>query len=242
MPDPVAAAFVFPTPLIPGQLLKRYKRFLADIELESGELITAHCPNTGPMSGVCQEGSLVQVSYHADPKRKLAYTWEMIEVDQTWVGINTALPNRLVQFGLEQSWFPELAGFSALRREVAYGTRSKVDILLTYPDARPDAYVEVKNTTWCQGSLALFPDTATPRGQKHIQELERMAQSGCRAVMFYVINRGDCDRFSPGDERDPVYGQLLRQAVQRGLEILPYRFRVEPTGITCLGLAEVQGC
>ncbi len=232
--------YCFESPLMAGRLLRRYKRFLADIELDSQETITAHCPNTGPMSGVCELGSPVQVSYHSDPKRKLAYTWEMIQVGSTWVGINTALPNRLVQFGLNQGWFPELTGFTGLRREVAYGTRSKVDILLSYADGRPDTYVEIKNTTWCHGSLALFPDTATPRGQKHIQELERIAQTGQRAVMFYVINRGDCDAFAPGDQRDPVYGQLLRQAVTQGLEILPYRFGVDPAGISCLGLAKLH--
>lgn len=232
------AVYPFPTPLIPGRLLKRYKRFLANIELDSGEMVTAHCPNTGPMSGVCTVGSPVQLSYHADPRRKLAHTWEMIQVDEVWVGINTALPNRLVQFGLEQGWFPELAGFITLKREVAYGQqRSKIDILLTYPEPKPLAYVEIKNTTWCQGSRALFPDTETIRGQKHLQELAHVAQTGSRAVMLYVIHRADCTEFGPGDERDPVYGQLLRKAMAAGLEVLPYRFGVDPCGIHCLGRA-----
>ena len=231
--------FSFPTPLLAGQLIRRYKRFLADIELETGEQIVAHCPNTGPMTGVCEIGAPVQVSYHPDPKRKLAYTWELIWVDQTWVGINTALPNRLIQFGLEQGWFPELSGFRTLRREVPYGSeRSRIDFLLSYdPD---QAYVEIKNTTWCEGPRALFPDTVTTRGQKHLRELMEIAQSGQRAVILYLINRQDCFEFSPGETKDPEYARLLRQAVQQGVEVLPYRFAVDPLeGYRYLGRAQL---
>ncbi len=231
--------YLYDRPLIPGHLLRRYKRFFADIELQSGEVIIAHCPNTGPMTGVCQIGSPVQVSFHPSPKRQLAYTWEMIYVDQVWVGINTSLPNRLIRYGLEQNWFAELTGFEKLQREVAYGRQnSKIDFLLTYPDQQ--AYVEVKNTTWAQGSLALFPDTETTRGQKHIEELIEVVEQGYRGVLLYVIHRGDCPRFAPGDQKDRRYGELLRQADASGVEILPYRFQVSPEGITYLGLAEVD--
>ena len=223
-----------------GILRKRYKRFLSDIELESGELITAHCPNTGPMTGVCELGAPVLVSYHDEPKRKLKYTWEAIWVDDVWVGVNTAAPNRIVRHGLENGWFPELVGFKTMRREAPYGSqKSKIDVLLTFPDTSL-TYVEVKNTTWCNGPRALFPDTVTTRGQKHLQELMEMVATGHRAVMLYFIHRGDCTEFSPGDEKDPEYGKLLRQAADKGVEILPYRFEVTPDAVNCLGKATVE--
>jgi sugar fermentation stimulation protein A len=235
----------YPT-LYPGKLVKRYKRFLADIELDTGELITAHCPNTGPMTGVCQVGAPVQVSYHDNPKRKLAYTWEMIQVDSTnpahgdkvWVGINTALPNKLIKIALEQRLFPELTDYQNVRSEVVYGLNngSRVDFLLTGGDC--PIYVEVKNTTWSIDNVAIFPDTETTRGQKHLRELTDLIPK-CRAVMLYLINRSDMQLFSPGDTTDPLYGQLLRAGVEQGLEVLPYRFEVTPQGVSYLGLAQV---
>lgn len=223
-----------------GVLRKRYKRFLSDIELESGEIVTAHCPNTGPMTGVCELGAPVLVSYHDNPKRKLKYTWEAIWVDKVWVGVNTAAPNRIVGHGLEHGWFPELQGFSKMRRESPYGRQnSKIDFLLTYPDETV-AYVEVKNTTWCDGPRALFPDTVTARGQKHLQELTETVGDGVRSVMLYFIHRGDCTEFAPGDEKDSTYGELLRLAANAGVEILPYRFDVTPASVTCLGRAQLM--
>ncbi|NJK61795.1 MAG: DNA/RNA nuclease SfsA [Synechococcaceae cyanobacterium SM2_3_1] len=228
--------YTYPHPLITGKLVQRYKRFFADIALESGEIVTAHCPNTGPMTGVCEIGAPVQLSHHQDPKRKLAYTWEMIWVDQVWVGVNTSMPNRLVHYGLQQNWFAELSGFTQLSREVAYGSQSsKIDFLLTSSEGR--VYVEVKNTTWSQKQRALFPDTVTIRGQKHLQELMQMVSEGHRAVLLYFIHRVDCPEFSPGDSKDPTYGKLLRQAVAAGVEVLPYRFQVSPAGVECLGKA-----
>ncbi|WP_017324862.1 DNA/RNA nuclease SfsA [Synechococcus sp. PCC 7336] len=229
--------YLFP-PTLKGILRKRYKRFLADIELESGDIVTAHCPNTGPMTGVCDIGAPVLLSQSDNPKRKLKYTWEAIAIGNTWVGVNTAAPNRIVQQGLEESWFSQLNGFAKLRREAPYGSqKSKIDFLLTYPDDSL-AYVEVKNTTWCRGKRALFPDTVTTRGQKHLQELMEMVERGHRAAMLYFIHRGDCDEFAPGDDKDPEYGQLLRQAVKAGVEILPYRFAVSPEGVQCVGQAQ----
>ncbi|NCJ06102.1 DNA/RNA nuclease SfsA [Synechococcales cyanobacterium C] len=225
-------------PLLAGHLIKRYQRFFADIELETGEIITAHCPNTGPMTGVCLAGSPVQVSVHDNPKRKLKYTWEMIWVDETWVGINTGLPNRVTQRLLELRCIPALADYERLRREVVYGQEnSRVDFVLTTA-AGESLYVEVKNTTWCQGSLGLFPDTVTTRGQKHLRELKAMLPQ-TRASMLYFINRGDCSEFAPGDEADPEYGRLLREAVQAGLEVYPCRFEVTPTQVLYLGCASL---
>ncbi len=228
-------------PLCPGTLLKRYKRFFADIELATGEVITAHCPNTGPMSAISTPGSPVQVSLSSSVTRKLPYTWEMIQVDETgptWVGVNTALPNRVIKLALEKFLLP-LEDYDQFRFEVPYGSeKSRVDFLLTGDNTRP-IYVEVKSTTWAQGNLVLFPDTVTTRGQKHLRELTSLLPQ-YRAVMLYFINRGDCTHFAPGDSRDPTYGQLLRQAMTLGLEVLPCRFEITPAGVRYLGLAELQ--
>jgi sugar fermentation stimulation protein A len=234
--------FFYPyPPLILGKLQKRYKRFFADIELETGEMITAHCPNTGPMTGVCQIGNLVYVSHSNNPKRKLAYTWEMIQIQDTWVGVNTNLPNQVIKQALTQKIFPELADlYDTVKSEVPYGQdrKSRIDFLLSQ-SGQPDIYLEVKNTTLAQNQLALFPDTVTTRGQKHLEELTALLPSA-RSVMLYFINRGDCSEFSPGDEFDPHYGQLLRQGISQGLMVLPCRFEVSPQGIRYLGLAQLN--
>jgi sugar fermentation stimulation protein A len=231
-------------PLYSGILLKRYKRFFADVELASGEVVTAHCPNTGPMTGICTPGSPVQLSYSDSPTRKLPYTWEMIQVsdnDPTWVGVNTALPNRIIKLALEKFLFPELGSYSQVQFEVPYGKdkKSRVDFLLTGSDADRPIYLEIKSTTWAQGQLVLFPDTETTRGQKHLRELTALLPQA-RAVMLYFINRGDCPFFAPGDTADPVYGKLLRAAIALGLEVLPCRFEITPTGIRYLGLADYK--
>lgn len=228
--------------LYPGVLIKRYKRFMADIQLDSGEIITAHCPNTGPMTGVYIPQNPVMVSKSDNPKRKLAYTWELIQVadnQPTWVGINTSLPNRIVALALEKRLFSQLGEYTKVRREVTYGmdNKSRVDFVLE--GGEKPIYLEVKNTTWCQGELALFPDTVTERGQKHLTELIYIVKGGYRAVMLYFINRGDCLKFAPGDAADPVYGSLFKQAIAAGVEILPCRFDVTPEGVTYLGLAEL---
>ncbi|MGB5595632.1 MAG: DNA/RNA nuclease SfsA, partial [Crocosphaera sp.] len=161
-------------PLIPGILKRRYKRFLADIELESGEIITAHCANTGPMIGVCNVDSRVYDSQSDNPKRKLAYSWELIEVAGTWVGINTALPNRVIKQVLEQEKLPPLKGkYTKVRPEVPYGKekKSRIDFILTKDSEESPIYLEVKNTTLAKENIALFPDTVTTRGQKHLKEL-----------------------------------------------------------------------
>lgn len=223
--------------LIRGVLLKRYKRFFADVELVSGEVVTAHCPNTGPMTDISTPGHTVYLSRSENPRRTLAYTWELIETDGVYVGVNTALPNRIIGRGLEEWAFRELGVYSRICREVPYGTEaSRIDFWL---DGDPPMYLEVKNTTWTQvtpeGRRALFPDTVTTRGQKHLRELTRIAEGGERAAILYFINRSDCNSFSPGDSRDPAYGQLLREAVARGLLVLPYCFEATPFQVNYLG-------
>jgi sugar fermentation stimulation protein A len=187
-------------PLYPGILLKRYKRFLADIQLASGDVVTAHCPNTGPMTGVCTPGSAVQLSQSENPNRKLPYTLELIQVhdnEPTWVGVNTALPNQVVKIGLQKHLFPEVVGYDQVKGEVVYGQdrKSRVDFFLTGNNDEIPIYLEVKNTTWTHEKLALFPDTETTRGQKHLRELMALMPQS-RSVMFYFINRGDCTEFA----------------------------------------------
>ncbi|WP_271255033.1 DNA/RNA nuclease SfsA [Pseudanabaena sp. Chao 1811] len=223
-----------------GHLVSRYKRFFADIELENGELITAHCANTGPMTGVCQIGSPVLVSYHSNPKRKLAYSWEAIYLDNEWIGVNTSLPNRVIGHMLDRHLLPELEPYTTVKSEVAYGNeKSRIDFLLTDAANGKRTYVEVKNTTWCMGNLALFPDTVTTRGQKHLRELMSVISEDTAAALIFFINRGDCDRFAAGAEADPEYTKLLAEALTRGVKVLACRFKIEPTKITYLGLADL---
>ncbi len=226
-----------------GTLIKRYKRFLADIELSSGDVITAHCPNTGPMTGVCTPGSPVLVSHSDNPKRKHAYTWEAIQVNDTvptWVGINTNLPNRVIKSALENHLLDDLAyRYDTVRSEVRYGeeNKSRIDFVLTGKE-NPPIYLEVKNVTWAQGENALFPDTVTTRGQKHLRELMALLPEA-HPIMLYFINRGDCSHFSTIQTADPKYAQLLAEAMAKGVEILPYRFEHSTEGLKFLGKAEI---
>ena len=237
-------------PLVEGVLLKRYKRFLAEVALDSGELVTAHCANTGPMTGVLHPGGRVRLRHAASPSRKLAWTWEQAEVtgadgSAIWVGINTALPNRLVRATIEAGCLePWLGPIGAIRAEVPYGEgrRSRIDLLLTpaagAADPRP-IWLEVKNTTWSEGDLALFPDTVTERGQKHLVELTALVP-GARAVLVPCLSRADVSRFAPGDSADPRYGELFRQALAAGVEVLPCRYDFGDDAIHWLGLAALQ--
>jgi sugar fermentation stimulation protein A len=227
--------------LITGCLVSRYKRFFADIELDNGELITAHCANTGPMTGVCKIGSPVLISHQPNPKRKLAYSWEAIYLDDQWIGINTSLPNRVIGHMLDLHLLPELEPYTTVKGEVAYGNeKSRIDFLITNTNSQKRTYVEVKNTTWCMGSLALFPDTVTTRGQKHIRELMSVITEHTSAALIFFINRGDCDRFAAGAQADPEYAKLLKDAIAKGMQVLACRFAIEPTKITYLGLASLE--
>ncbi|TGG93734.1 MAG: DNA/RNA nuclease SfsA [Aphanocapsa feldmannii 277cV] len=229
-------------PLVEGVLRRRYKRFLADVELAGGTLVTAHCPNTGPMTGVCQLGAVVRLRHAPSPSRKLAWTWEQIQVPSArgghcWVGINTALPNRLLQTAITQGRLAEpLGSYDRLRREVAYGkgNRSRIDLLLERGDG-PSTYIEIKNTTWTEGSVALFPDTVTERGQKHLEELIEVVRGGARGVLIFCVSRADCDRFAPGDTADPRYGQLFRAARAAGVEMLATCFDYRIDGVDWCG-------
>lgn len=215
-------------PTVQGVLQRRYKRFLADVELPSGEVLIAHCPNTGSMKGCSDPGSRVVLRDSQKPERKLKYTLQTIEVDGTWVNVDTGLPNVLVPEAIAAGLVPDLAGYPSIRREVKYGKNSRIDALLEKPNGER-CYVEVKNTTLARGKLALFPDAVTERGRKHLIELMDMVSEGHRAVMFYVVSRKDVTSFSPADDIDPVYGKTLREAVEHGVEILAYSTLVQPT-------------
>lgn len=225
--------------LIPGRLIKRYKRFLADIELSDGSMVTAHCPNSGSMLGCNLPGSPVLLSKSPNLNRKLAYTWELLQVNGYWVGLNTMLPNRLAEESILGGTIAELQGYPNLRREVSYGSeRSRIDILLEGDQGR--CYVEVKNVTLVEGDLALFPDAVTTRGQKHLRELMEVVRNGDRGVLLFTVQRGDGNAVAPADRIDPEYGRLLREAVANGVEALAYRAEVTPEEIRLTKRLAVQ--
>ncbi len=233
----------FPTSLAPGRLIRRYKRFLADITLDSGETITAHCANPGAMLGLTTADARVLVSRSPDPKRKLPYSLELIEVDfgdgPQWVGINTSYPNRIAEEAIEAGHIPALAGYSSLRREVNYGRNSRIDLLLEGA-GRPPCYVEVKNVHLCRTpGLAEFPDCRTERGAKHLDELSTMIAAGARAVMLYVIQMR-ASRFALAADLDPAYASAFEHARATGVEALAFTCTVSPTGITLANPVPVQ--
>lgn len=207
--------------LIPGKLVKRYKRFLADVKLDSGEIVTAHCSNSGTMKACSEPGRPVYLTYHDHPGRKLKYTWEIIRMPTSLVGVNTLVPNRLLFSAVKEGAVRELSGYGEVKSEVNSGSGSRIDLLLTHFD-RPPCYIEIKNCTLVTEGLAKFPDAVTQRGRKHLIELQRLVSEGCRAVMFYLIQRMDAETFAPADDIDPAYGRELRHAVKSGVEVLAY--------------------
>lgn len=214
----------FSAPLVEGRLVRRYKRFLSDVELHTGEMVTAHCANPGSMLGLTTPGSRVWLSRSDNPKRKLAFSWELIEVDlgrgATLVGINTSSPNGAVASAIQNDLIPELTGYASLRREVRYGGNSRIDILLE-DEARPPCYVEIKNVHLMrEAGLAEFPDSVTARGAKHLAALSQMAAASARAVMVYFVQRGDADAFALAEDIDPTYAAAFRAAAACGVEAL----------------------
>lgn len=213
---------IFDPPLIRGRLIQRYKRFLADVVLDDGTELTAHCPNPGAMLGLNMPGLTVWLSRSPDPKRKLSHTLELVEVDGGLVGVNTMHPNRLVAEALAADAIPELTGYSSHRREVKYGKNSRVDFLLE-ADGRPPCWLEIKNCHLRrQGALAEFPDCVAARSLKHLRELEQMVAEGDRAVVLFVVQRTDCDAFAACRDLDPAFAQGLDHAAGTGVEVLVY--------------------
>jgi sugar fermentation stimulation protein A len=212
--------------LIPGQLVRRYKRFLADVKLANGETVTAHCPNSGSMQACSAPDQPVYLSFHDNPKRKLKYTWELIQMPTSLVGVNTLVPNRLVYHSILNGKVAELTGYDTVKREVKVGTNSRLDLMLS-GEGRRLCYVEVKNCTLVDDGLAAFPDAVTTRGRKHLVELQTLVAQGCRCAMFYLIQRMDARVFKPADHIDSAYGQALRHAVQKGVEVMVYDVRID---------------
>lgn len=225
----------FSKPLTPGKLVRRYKRFLADIVLDNGEEITAHCANPGAMLGLTAEGNRVWLSKSDNPSRKLAWSWEIVEADfgrgPELAGINTTHPNTIVAQALEAGVVSELAGYRLLRREVKYGRNSRIDILLEY-DGRPPCYIEIKNVHLMRKpGLAEFPDSVTARGAKHLGELADIVAQGARAMMIYLIQM-DAGAFALAKDIDVKYAAAFDQAGKRGVEALALACKVTPQEIT----------
>lgn len=215
----------FPEPLIKGRLIRRYKRFLADVRLPDGTEVTAHCPNTGSMLGCQPPDAHVWLSRSDNPARKLAYTWELVETAPAVLAcVNTARPNAQAREAIEAGRISELSGYSHCRSEVRYGEeKSRIDLLLSGHESEPDAWVEVKNVTLEENGQGFFPDAVTTRGQKHLRELMAQVALGERAVLFFVVNHTGIETVRPADHIDQHYGQLLRQACDAGVEVIAYR-------------------
>ncbi len=219
---------IFPKKLKHGTLIKRYKRFLADVRLDDGTEVVSHCTNSGSMKSCLEDGAEVYLTPVNDPKRKTKFTWEMIKINGDWVGINTGNPNKLAFEAISEGTIPELAGYTNVKREVTFGD-SRFDVFAENEDGQ--CFVEVKNVSLKEGKYALFPDSVTTRGQKHLRTLMEVKAKGIRAVMLYIIQRSDVDIFAPAAEIDPKYAELLKEAVNAGVEVIPMQAKVTPNGI-----------
>jgi len=221
----------FPIELIPGKLIKRYKRFLADVELEDGLVVTAHCTNSGSMKSCLEEGAPVYLSPVNDPKRKTKFTWEMIYINNGWVGINTMVPNKLAFEAIKDGSIEKLSNYTKIKREVTFGD-SRFDIYAENDHEK--CFIEVKNVTMKDGKYARFPDAVTSRGKKHLETLMEVKKQGMRAVMLYIIQRMDVEIFGSAWDTDPEYSESLVKAYKNGVEIIPMVAEVSPTEIRLL--------
>ena len=220
--------------------MKRYKRFLADVELPDGEIITVHCANSGSMKGLTEPGNRAWISDSENPKRKLRFSLEMLEVDGVMVGINTNHPNKLSREAIEAGRIPALSEFDNLRTEVKYGKNSRIDILLETNEG-PDIFVEVKNVHYMRNKgIHEFPDSVTARGAKHLDELANEVNAGSRAAMLYVIQRNDGDVFKLAKDLDPQYADAFERASKAGVEAYAVRCDVTPVGIEAMELVRIE--
>jgi sugar fermentation stimulation protein A len=214
------------SPLLRGSLIKRYQRFMVDVRLQNSRIVTAHCANTGSMRACCEPGRTVFLSRHDNPSRRLAYTFELIAMPTSLVGVNTGVPNRVVRDAVIAGKIKSLRGYESVRREVPYGDCSRIDLLLE-SNQGGRCFIEVKNCTLVEDGIASFPDAVTGRGLKHLRELQRQVDNGDRCVIFYLIQRMDAKMFRPADSIDPAYGAALRDAVSAGVEIMVYDVKID---------------
>ena len=230
----------FAHPLVPGRLIKRYKRFLADVELSDGRVVTAHCPNPGSMKTCAEPGWDVLLSPANNPARKLKWTLEIVRSPSADILVNTARPNAIVREGIQSNLVPELQGYESLKAEVRYGEEnSRIDLLLSEGDA-PRAWVEVKNATLLlEPQTVAFPDSVTKRGTRHLRELARMVEQGERGVLFFLVSRSDVLRLKPAEEIDPVYAQTLREVAAQGVEVLARTAEITSESVRLGGPVEV---
>jgi sugar fermentation stimulation protein A len=221
----------FATPLVPARLLRRYKRFLADVRLSDGQEVTAHCANPGSMMGLADPGTKVWLEPNDDPKRKLRYGWRLVDHENGhFTGVDTSLPNRALKSALIAQQVPHLPPYTIVRPEVKYGENSRIDFLLSGDG--PDTYLEVKSVTLCrQAGMAEFPDSVTARGTKHLQELARMVAQGHSAVMFYLVQRTDCHAMTVARDIDPAYADAFDAARAAGVDVRVHACRIDPTGV-----------
>ncbi len=222
----------FSSPLVQGTLIKRYKRFLADIQMPDGKRVTAHCPNTGTMLTCSAPDSPVCLSRSANPKRKYPYTLEMIKAKSTWVGVNTARTNSLVIEGINKGQILEFQNIDSILTEVKTSDHTRLDLLVKHEGI--STYIEIKNCSLAVDGCAMFPDAVTTRGTKHLKELARLSQAGWRACIFFLVQRMDAERFSPAFQIDPIYSEALLQAAEAGVTVLVYQAEVNPLGISII--------
>lgn len=230
----------FENKLIEGTLIKRYKRFLVDVELNDGNVVTAHCANSGSMMSLLEDGNKVLLSPNTNPKAKLDWRWEIVDVGSSLVGINTSRPNYIVEEGILNGTIKQLSGYDNLRREVKYGNNSRIDILLE-KIMEPSCYVEVKNVTLCrEKGIVEFPDGVTARGAKHLAELSDMVKQGSRAVMIYLVNRTDCKKFRIAKDIDNYYYNEFLKAIDNGVEMLAYNVNINKNEIYTNNIVEID--
>ncbi len=238
MPAPAPVTMRFATPLTPGTLLKRYKRFLVDVQLDDGTAITAHCPNTGAMLTCSAPGSRVCLSRSDNPTRKYPHTLDMVAEGNSWVGVNTARTNALVTEAILGGAIAEFAGAANVAREVTTSRGTRLDLLVAGNEG--STYVEVKNCSLAIDGCAMFPDAVTSRGTKHLEELMRLAAAGEGAAVFFLVMRMDATRFAPARAIDPTYGEALVRACRSGVRALAYQAQVTPQGIEVVGRLPVE--
>lgn len=228
----------YPGGLTEAVLLRRYKRFLADVEFADGTVLTAHCANPGAMTSCWEEGCPARLSFHDNPKRKLKWSLEQTCVGGTWIAVNTAVHNRVVGEALRAGRIEELGGYDSVKPEQKYGEGSRVDFLLSTADRH--CYVEVKGVSLLLDGVGMFPDSVTKRGQKHLGDLMNVVRKGHRAVLLFNVARGDVPHVRPADHIDPVYGRLLREAQDVGVELLAYRCEVSADALVLAERLEIQ--